>query len=577
MRYLGPFGHLTLEVGERIFIPIFSISFIWSCLMHQALASHSRDSERAELSLVLAALSRTPRLENLLRHIAERSFENRVNEINEYNIATEVFGRSKTSFDASRDSIARVEAYRLRRKLKEYYETEGKEHEIQIALPLGSYVPVFIHRLSSPQTLSELVPRTDSDVVENALSPVVADKVAADTVSADKDDPQVEVSSEAVMAEILPPEPLAPRNRSLLYGFAGTVIFTLVILSGFLLFRVHKAKKEGAYVPASNAKQTAPLSGVPYAQIPLRILAGYSGEPQIDSAGNVWQSDKYFLLGGTWDRRDNAVARTSDPMLFKHWRDGDFSYNIPLQPGVYELHLYFVSTEPESSGPFTSSVRMNGQLILSSFDASVDAPGPNIADERIFRDVAPASDGLLHLVFSAERGSAKLTAIEILPGILHRQLPIRLVTQPRSFIDHNGQFWHPDDDFLGGYTSTTSTQIAGTSDPDIFTMERYGNFSYAIPVDTRDRYTLILHFAEFYYGTGASGNGGDGSRLFRVLCNGTTLLDNFDIYKEAGSLHSLTKTFYHLKPSAQGKLNITFEPIANNATVSGIEVLDESQ
>jgi hypothetical protein len=39
----------------------------------------------------------------------------------------------------------------------------------------------------------------------------------------------------------------------------------------------------------------------------------------------------------------------------------------------------------------------------------------------------------------------------------------------------------------------------------------------------------------------------------------------------------LTKTFYHLKPSPQGKLNITFEPIANNATVSGIEVLDESQ
>jgi hypothetical protein len=61
------------------------------------------------------------------------------------------------------------------------------------------------------------------------------------------------------------------------------------------------------------------------------------------------------------------------------------------------------------------------------------------------------------------------------------------------------------------------------------------------------------------------------------LCNGTTLLDNFDIYKEAGSLHALTKTFPHLKPSAQGKLNITFEPIENNATVSGIEVLDESQ
>jgi hypothetical protein len=61
------------------------------------------------------------------------------------------------------------------------------------------------------------------------------------------------------------------------------------------------------------------------------------------------------------------------------------------------------------------------------------------------------------------------------------------------------------------------------------------------------------------------------------MCNGETLLDKFDIYKEAGSLHALTKTFYRLKASAQGKLNLTFEPIANYATVSGIEVLDESQ
>jgi hypothetical protein len=61
------------------------------------------------------------------------------------------------------------------------------------------------------------------------------------------------------------------------------------------------------------------------------------------------------------------------------------------------------------------------------------------------------------------------------------------------------------------------------------------------------------------------------------MCNGETLLDNFDIYKEAGSLHAVTKTFYHVKPSAQGKLNLIFEPIMNNATVSGIEVLDESQ
>jgi hypothetical protein len=129
---------------------------------------------------------------------------------------------------------------------------------------------------------------------------------------------------------------------------------------------------------------------------------------------------------------------------------------------------------------------------------------------------------------------------------------------------------------MDGRLSDQRQEVAGSPEPDLFTTERYGHFTYAIPVDTRDRYTLVLHFAEFYFGPQAAA-GGTGSRVFRVLCNGETILDNFDIYKEAGSLHALTKTFYHLKPTAQGKLNLTFEPIVNNATVSGIEVVDESK
>jgi hypothetical protein len=103
------------------------------------------------------------------------------------------------------------------------------------------------------------------------------------------------------------------------------------------------------------------------------------------------------------------------------------------------------------------------------------------------------------------------------------------------------------------------------------------HFTYALPVDTRGRYALVLHFAEFYFGGEALGSGGVGSRVFNVMCNGEKLLDNFDILKEARSLHEVTKTFRHLKPTAQGKLNLTFEPIVNNATISGIEVLDESR
>jgi len=486
------------------------------------------EEERRELESVAAALTNSSRLLRLITHIGEKYFRGETENLHEYDIATEVFGRSKETFNGGDDAIVRVEASRLRKRLSEYYAGEGKDHAIHLSIPPGTYVPVFTRQLREPAKLE----------------------------------------IEAVLPQ--------PVERPRYYLVIVIAAFGLIVLGVYLFVRAHSASKVAAGVAASSAQPTAPSNAVPYAEAPLRILSGYSGKPQIDSAGNAWQPDEYFHFGGTWDRPDSTAARTSDPMLFKNWRNGDFAYDIPLRPGVYELHLYFDATESESSDLSTFTVYVNGERVLSAFDIRSDALGANIADERVFRDVSPGRDGIVHLGFTSERAPAALNAIEILPGTPHRQLPIRLVTQPRSFTDHEGQFWHPDNDFLDGHTSTKGAQIFGTSDPELFATERYGHFTYAIPVDTRDRYTLILHFAEFYFGSGASGVGGQGSRVFRVLCNGNTLLDNFDIYKEAGNRHALTKTFYHLKPSAQGKLNITFEPIANNATVSGIEVLDES-
>ena len=126
----------------------------------------------------------------------------------------------------------------------------------------------------------------------------------------------------------------------------------------------------------------------------------------------------------------------------------------------------------------------------------------------------------------------------------------------RSFTDHNGQFWHPDDYYMNGHLSDQHHEVEGSPDPELFSTERYGHFSYAIPVDTRDRYTLILHFVELYFGNQAGGAGGVGSRVFKVMCNGETLLDNFDIYKEAGSLHVLTKTFYSSETLRAGQTQL---------------------
>ena len=221
------------------------------------------------------------------------------------------------------------------------------------------------------------------------------------------------------------------------------------------------------------------------------------------------------------------------------------------------------------------NVSVNGELLLKAFSINADALGTNVADEKVFKDMHPDKDGYLHVRFFMDRASPLLNAIEILPGIPHRQQPVRIVTQPTAVIDHAGNLWHPDEYFDNGVLTDEPRVISGTPDPNLYALERYGHFTYSIPVDSRGRYTVVLHFAELYWVPDPSGTVGVGSRVFRVYCNGSTLLDDFDIFKEAGTQHALTKTFFHLRPSAEGKLDLTFDPVLNYATISAIEVIDE--
>jgi hypothetical protein len=213
-------------------------------------------------------------------------------------------------------------------------------------------------------------------------------------------------------------------------------------------------------------------------------------------------------------------------------------------------------------------------VLLRDFDIMADA-GPNTADVRVFKDISPASDGFLHLNFEKSLGSPLVNAIEITPGIPHRLRPIRLVTQDTTITDRTGITWGPDNYFLNGRSIARSTTVVGSEDPLIYEYERYGNFSYAIPV-SEGRYRVTLHFAESYWGPNAPGGGGPGVRVFDVSCNGSSLLSNFDMLKEAASRTQIVKTFKNLQPNAQGKLLLSFVPVKNYANVSAIEVVDES-
>src|ERR1700722_14002730 len=90
-----------------------------------------KKSIREELSRILQSsiFAQSDRLGRFLRFTIESALAGKADELKEYVIGTEVYDR-KHSFRPNEDSIVRSEARRLRSKLKEYYESDGKDDPI---------------------------------------------------------------------------------------------------------------------------------------------------------------------------------------------------------------------------------------------------------------------------------------------------------------------------------------------------------------------------------------------------------------------------------------------------------------
>lgn len=523
--------------------------------------------EKHELETILASgiFNRAPNLAQVLTYVCAKYFEGTAEQIKEYNIAVEALGRP-ADFDQKRDSIVRVEAHRLRKRLREYYEADGADHLIRIEIPPGQYAPKFLPRGATVPSLSAdtlVVVQTDPVSEAQSLLPVRAEP-----------DPPVApvVQTEAVQVA-------AARTR---YGTRNAIAVTALILvscaGAIALWR--SSGRTTAEAVTSPPPTVAPSAANP---LEIRILAGHQGGDYTDRMGRVWQSDRYFQGGTVYESHDHPIFGTREPRIYQSRREGPFTYDIPLPAGVYELRLHFAETlfgENNVAGGGESSrvfnVWINGKEALHEFDVLSEA-GPSTADVRAFKDVCPAADGKVHLKFEPFTSPPLLSAIEIAPGTAGKLRPIRLLALDRSYIDKQGRAWEPDRYARGGQLVVRTKPVEGAADPELFRGERFGNLRYVIPVPP-GRYGVTLYFAEAWFGPGMPPGGGVGSRLFDILGNGVVFRHGFDVFKEArGSGRAVTWTAHGLEPDAQGKLNIALAPIRNYACVNAVEVLDESR
>ncbi|MFL6417631.1 MAG: hypothetical protein ACJ74Y_18410, partial [Bryobacteraceae bacterium] len=90
-----------------------------------------------------SAFSASPRCQQLLSYLVNQSIAGAYDLLRERVVGAEVFGRD-VDYDTGGDSIVRVRANDVRKRLAQYYDgAPGRDREIRIHLPTGSYVPEF--------------------------------------------------------------------------------------------------------------------------------------------------------------------------------------------------------------------------------------------------------------------------------------------------------------------------------------------------------------------------------------------------------------------------------------------------
>lgn len=476
--------------------------------------AHEREQQELDWLLTSGVLGRSHNLARMLQFICAKHFENQAGQITEHALAVEALGR-RSDFNPQVDTIVRVTAHQLRKRLQEIYAGPGAERPVQIHIPAGQYAPSFLLK-------------------EAASDP-----------------------SSASLSASVPPSAQARPGRWLLPALAVVAVALLAVLGAQILHR-----RGAVHPPSASHAVSGAVKGRP-----LRALLGKGREPYTDHAGNIWTPGNFCTGGESLSEAKQHIAGTEDPAIFLGGIRGHAHCVFPVDPGVYELHLLFAEASELQEATDRVVFSINGGDNIS-LDVVDDAGGNSIADTKVFRGVRPENDGTIHIDFVGEVSALK--AVEFLPAPSDALLPIRIVAGPNPFRDAEGNLWLPDRYVIGGRPGQSS-RTEKNEPTGLYAFHRVGNFRYEIPVVPFEKYQVRLYFREPWFGKENAGIGGPGSRVFDVWCNGTTLLKNFDVLREAGA-NPVVKTFEPIQATAQGKIVLIFSPVINYSLINAIEV-----
>lgn len=153
----------------------------------------------------------------------------------------------------------------------------------------------------------------------------------------------------------------------------------------------------------------------------LNILAGtLTGIAMAD--GVRFGSDNFFV-GGTGKaltpllildaNKKKIVGGTSSPELYAAYREGGFTYELPLPAGKWNVTLHMFEPDKTKAETRTFDVAVDGKIVLHDFNPAAAAGGPMKAVTRTFG--ARVKGAKLRLAFVPKGGGAVISAIAVTP------------------------------------------------------------------------------------------------------------------------------------------------------------------
>lgn len=142
-----------------------------------AIAAAFSEEEKAEIERQIermvndAHFSHSRRFPRFLRFIVSETLAGNTDQLKERTLGIEIFGKD-AGYDTASEPIVRVTAAEIRKRIAQYYQEPGHEHEMRVSLPPGSYVPQFEFPRAPVEPVTEFTGTQDPPLAAEA--PVVA-------------------------------------------------------------------------------------------------------------------------------------------------------------------------------------------------------------------------------------------------------------------------------------------------------------------------------------------------------------------------------------------------------------------